>query len=160
MSSIIVAAALNNAIGLEGAMPWHLPADLKYFKTTTMGHPVVMGRKTYESIGRPLPGRRNLVISRQKGLTIEGCEVFHSLAEALAAAGAEAFVIGGGQIYREAWPLVDSLYLTRVHTVVDQYDAAIPEVSSEEWELISATPCPKDDRNAYDLTFEVYRRIE
>ena len=83
MSSIIVAASLNNAIGYQGTMPWHLPADLRYFKQTTTGHPVIMGRKTYESIGRPLPGRRNIVVSRQSDLQIEGCEVFASLEAAM-----------------------------------------------------------------------------
>ena len=159
MSSIIVAASLNNAIGYQGAMPWHLPADLRYFKQTTTGHPVIMGRKTYESIGRPLPGRRNIVVSRQLDLQIEGCEVFTSLEAAMAAAGADAFIIGGAQIYREAWASADRLYITRVHTTVEQYDAVIPEVDSADWHMISSQHCPADEKNAYDLTFEIYERI-
>jgi dihydrofolate reductase len=169
MLYIIVAADENGAIGLGGQMPWHLPADLKYFKATTLGHPVIMGRKTYASIGRPLPGRRNLVVSRQEGLQIEGCEVYPSLEAAAAAvapaaeAPAEAadlapFIIGGAQIYRQAWPLADRIYLTRVHTRVADYDAAIPAIDPAAWTRVSATDYPADEKNAFDLTFEVYER--
>lgn len=159
MLSIIVAADERGAIGLGGQMPWHLPADLRYFKTTTVGHPVIMGRKTYASIGRPLPGRRNLVVSRQADLHLEGCEVYPSLEAALEAVqAADAFVIGGAQIYRQAWPLAQRLYLTRVHTTVAEYDAAIPAVAPEEWTRTAATDYPADEKNAYSLTFEVYER--
>lgn len=156
---IIVAAAENGAIGLRGAMPWHLPADLKYFKSVTVGHNVIMGRKTFESVGRPLPGRRNLVISRQQDLRIEGCEVFPSLEAALEAADDGAFVIGGAQIYRQAWDNASRLYLTRVHVEVADYDAAVPAVDREEWKLVETIPFAADEKNAYDLTFEVYERI-
>lgn len=155
--SIIVAADERGAIGLGGQMPWHLPADLRYFKATTVGHPVVMGRKTFASIGRPLPGRRNLVVSRQADLHIEGCEVYTSLEAAVAAvADEEVFIIGGAQIYRQAWSLARRLYLTRVHTLVADYDASIPEVLPTEWRRVSATDYAADEKNAYSLTFEVY----
>lgn len=156
---IIVAAAENGAIGLREAMPWHLPADLKYFKSVTVGHNVIMGRKTFVSVGRPLPGRRNLVISRQRDLRIEGCEVFPSLEAALEAADDGAFVIGGAQIYRQAWDSASRLYLTRVHVAVADYDAAVPAVDRTEWKLIESIPFAADEKNAYDLTFEVYERI-
>ena len=156
--NIIVAASRNGAIGLDGRMPWHLPADLAYFKRTTMGHDVIMGRRTYESIGRPLPGRRNLVLSRHADLAIPGCEVFPSLEAALEAAADGAFVIGGEAVYREAWPLADRLYLTRVHTHVDRFDASIPPVDPAEWRKVQATCRMADERNEFDLSFEVYLR--
>jgi dihydrofolate reductase len=159
MISIIVAADERGAIGVGGQMPWHLPADLRYFKATTLGHPVIMGRKTYQSIGRPLPGRRNIVVSRQPDLTLEGCEVYHTIQEAVAAvADDDAFIIGGAQIYRQAWSLAQRLYLTRVHTQVADYDATIPAINSEEWQRVEATDYKADEKNAFDLTFEVYHR--
>lgn len=157
--SIIVAAAENGAIGHRGTMPWHLPADLKYFKSVTVGHNVIMGRRTFESIGRPLPGRRNLVISRQPDLTITGCELYSSLETALEAADDEAFVIGGAQIYRQAWDKASRLFLTRVHVDVADYDAAIPAVDPKVWSLVRQIPLAADEKNIYDLTFEVYDRI-
>ncbi len=159
MISIIVAADERGAIGVGGQMPWHLPADLRYFKATTLGHPVIMGRKTYQSIGRPLPGRRNIVVSRQPDLTLEGCEVYHTIQEAVAAVAADdAFIIGGAQIYRQAWSLAQRLYLTRVHTQVADYDAAIPAINIGEWQRVEATDYNADEKNAFDLTFEVYHR--
>ncbi len=115
MISIIVAVASNGVIGDKNTLLWHIREDLQHFKALTTGHPVVMGRKTYESLGRPLPNRRNIVVSRQE-IAIAGCEVVHSLTEALAlfAAEEEVFIIGGAQIYAEALPLADRFYLTRV----------------------------------------------
>lgn len=156
--NLIVAASDNHAIGLGGQMPWHLPADLKYFKQTTLGHDVIMGRKTYESIGRPLPGRRNLVVSGQTGLAIEGCEVFNSLQAAIEAAADEAFVIGGARVYAQAWSLAHRLYLTRVHTVVRDFDAVIPAVLDAQWRLVEHIDYAADAKNAFDLTFAVYER--
>jgi dihydrofolate reductase len=159
MISIIVAADERGAIGVGGQMPWHLPADLRYFKATTLGHPVIMGRKTYQSIGRPLPGRRNIVVSRQPDLTLEGCEVYHTIQEAVVAvADDDAFIIGGAQIYRQAWSLAQRLYLTRVHTQVTDYDAAIPAINIGEWQRVETTDYKADEKNAFDLTFEVYHR--
>ena len=157
--NIIVAASRNDAIGLDGRMPWHLPADLRYFRRVTMGHDVIMGHRTYQSIGRPLPGRRNMVLSRRPGLDIPGCEVFPTLEAALAASAEGAFVIGGETVYRQAWPLAERLYLTRVHTHVDRFDASIPPVLSSEWRKMQATYLTADADNEFDLSFEVYARM-
>ena len=131
--SLIVAAAENNAIGKDNALLWHLSADLKRFKALTTGHPVIMGRKTFESIGKPLPNRRNIVISHSRPV-IEGCEVVASVDDALASveAGEEVFVIGGGSIYRALWHVADRLYLNAVKKTVEG-DTFIPEINPEEW---------------------------
>lgn len=166
--NIIVAAAENNAIGYQGQMPWHLSADLKYFKATTMGHAVIMGRKTYESIGRPLPGRRNIIVTRDANYAIDpallenlkpgtSVEIHTSLDDALAAAPADAFVIGGAQIYNLFWPHAERLYITRVHTIINEYDAAIPAVP-EGYKLLSSEDVPADEKNDYSMTFEVWEK--
>lgn len=166
--NIIVAAAENNAIGYQGQMPWHLSADLKYFKATTMGHAVIMGRKTYESIGRPLPGRRNIIVTRDASYAIDpallenlkpgtSVEIHTSLEAALAAAPADAFVIGGAQIYNLFWPYAERLYITRVHTIINEYDAAIPAVP-EGYKLLSSEDAPADEKNDYSMTFEVWEK--
>ena len=131
---LIVALAANRVIGNNNALPWHLPADLKRFKALTLGHAVVMGRKTYESIGRPLPGRRNLVITRNRAYDAPGCEVMHSLDEAIAACrGADLiYVIGGAELYREALPRAQRLELTEIHAEFAG-DAVFPEFSPGEW---------------------------
>ncbi len=130
--SLIAAMAENRVIGGGGAIPWHLPADLRHFREITMGHPVIMGRRTYASIGGPLPGRRNLVLSRSSGFRAEGVEVFASLEEALAACtGAEeVFVCGGGEVYREALPLSDRIYLTIIHREYDG-DTRFPPIPAD-----------------------------
>lgn len=166
--NIIVAAAENNAIGSQGQTPWHLSADLKYFKATTMGHAVIMGRKTYESIGRPLPGRRNIIVTRDASYAIDpallenlkpgtSVEIHTSLEAALAAAPADAFVIGGAQIYNLFWPHAERLYITRVHTIINEYDAAIPAVP-EGYKLLSSEDAPADEKNDYSMTFEVWEK--
>lgn len=166
--NIIVAASENNVIGNRGTMPWHLRADLQYFKATTMGHAVIMGRKTYESIGRPLPGRRNIVVSKRAlfhispevmsnlklGTTIE---VYHDLDEALEKAPADCFVIGGAQIYNQLWAEADAIYLTRVHTVVEEYDATVPAIPAA-YKCVSRQEVPADENNDYAVTFEVWKR--
>jgi dihydrofolate reductase len=131
---LIAALAANGVIGKNNALPWHLPADLKHFKALTLGHPVVMGRKTYESIGRPLPGRRNLVITRNRGYSAQDCEVVHSLDAAIAACrGAqEIFVIGGAELYRESLPRAHCLELTEIRANVEG-DTTFPEFSRSEW---------------------------
>jgi dihydrofolate reductase len=131
---IIAALAANRVIGRNNALPWHLPPDLKRFKALTMGHPVVMGRKTYESIGRPLPGRRNLVITRNRSFGAPGCEVVHSLDAAIAACrGAqEIFVIGGAQLYRESLPRAQRLEFTEIRAEIEG-DATFPEFCMSEW---------------------------
>ena len=131
---LIVALAANGVIGRNNALPWHLPADLKRFKALTMGHPVVMGRKTHESIGRPLPGRRNLVITRNRDYRASGCEIVHSLDEAIAACGdaREIFIIGGAELYRESLPRAHCLEFTEIRAEFEG-DASFPEFSLAQW---------------------------
>ncbi len=131
---LIAAMAANRVIGRNNALPWHLPADLKRFKTLTMGHPVVMGRKTYESIGRPLPGRHNLVITRNRDYAAPGCDVVHSLDAALAAcrSAQEIFIIGGAELYRETLPRAHRLEFTEIHAEFEG-DAFFPEMSLGQW---------------------------
>lgn len=159
--SIIVAASENNVIGRDNQLPWHLPADLKYFKQTTMGKPVIMGRKTFESVGRPLPGRPNIVVTRQAGYSREGIIVTDSVPAAMAAARTfeteEVFITGGSEIFAQALPLlVQRVYLTRVHAEVEG-DAFFPALLGE-WELVSSDPHPADEKHAYAYTFEVWER--
>ncbi|MEO0997584.1 MAG: type 3 dihydrofolate reductase [Pseudomonadota bacterium] len=132
--SMIAAVADNGVIGANGALPWHLPADLRHFKATTLGKPVVMGRRTFESIGRPLPGRRNLVLSRRREFAADGVERVESIAAALALAGTvdEVVVIGGGRVYAEALPLAQRLYLTQIHAPIDG-DTFFPALTATEW---------------------------
>ena len=159
MISIIVAASTNNAIGIRGELPWRLSSDLQHFNATTMGKPIVMGRKTWDSIGRPLPGRQNIVITRQAGFVAEGCDVVASLAEAAEAAGDEneIMVIGGSEIYSLALPMADRLYLTRVHAAVDG-DAFFPEIDATEWRLIDDEHHEADERNEHPYSFRVFER--
>ena len=134
--ALIVAYARNRVIGRDGAMPWHYRDDLQHFKRVTLGHPILMGRRTYESIGRSLPGRRNLVLTRQAGYTAEGCEVFSSLEDALSAARRTddlPFVIGGAALYRLALPQVTHLYLTEIQEEV-QGDTYFPEIDEQAWQ--------------------------
>ena len=136
MLSLIVAISENHVIGREGQLPWHLSADLKRFKKLTMGHHIVMGRKTYDSIGRQLPGRTSVVLTRQTDWAVEGVLTASDLETALELAGddEEVFVIGGSQIYQLALPLVDRLYVTRVQASVSG-DTYFPEITSEQWQL-------------------------
>jgi len=159
--SIIVAAAANNVIGRHGALPWHLPEDLRRFRALTMGKPLVMGRLTHEAIGRPLPGRRNIVISRQPGYRAEGCEVVASPAAALdAAAGAdEIMVIGGGRVYRQLLPLTDRIYLTRVHARPEG-DAFFPALNDAEWRILAPQEfTARGDERLHGFTVKVLQRI-
>jgi len=157
--SLIVARARNGAIGLANAMPWHLPADLAHFKRTTLGHPVIMGRKTWESIGRALAGRRNIVVSRTPGFRAEGAQVVGSLAEAWRAAeGAEeAFVIGGARLYAEALPEAERVYLTDVVGEVAG-DTFFPGLDPREWRETVLAEQPADERNPYALRFLLLER--
>lgn len=157
--SAIVAAAENNAIGKDNQLLWHLPNDLRFFKRTTTGYPVIMGRKTYESVGKVLPNRRNIIITRQSGYAVAGAEVVHSLGEALesCAGEPEVFVVGGAEIYDQALPLVDRIYLTRVHAALPG-DSFFPELDQREWRLASAETHPADSRHAYSYTFGIYER--
>ncbi len=152
--SIIVAMAKNRVIGRDNQLPWHLPADLRHFKQTTMGHPIIMGRKTYESIGRPLPGRQNIVITRNPDFQAEGCLVVHSLQEALAAVpeAEEVFIIGGASLYREALPLADRIYLTLVDAEVEG-DTFFPELDASEWQEVRRETFAPDEKNPFGYAF-------
>src|SRR5688572_24314058 len=137
--SLIVAMAENRVIGRNNQLPWHLPADLKHFKSLTTGHSVIMGRKTFESMGKPLPNRRNIVITRQANFRADGVDTAHSLEEAisLAKGDAEIFVIGGAEVFRDALNGADRLYLTLIHATIEG-DVFFPEVDWSEWTLIEA----------------------
>lgn len=151
--------ARDRVIGKDNTMPWHLPADLRHFKAITLGKPVVMGRRTFESIGRPLPGRRNLVVSRNPGWQAEGVERVASLQQALArVAGAEeVMIIGGGQLYAEALPLADCLYLTHIDLVVAG-DTRFPAYAQLGWQRVSQECHAADERNPYPYCFETLLR--
>lgn len=160
MISIVVAVAENNVIGKENQLIWHLPADLRHFKQLTMGHPIVMGRKTYESIGKPLPGRTSIIITRQKGYTAQGCIVVNSIAEALEKAKAldeQVYIIGGAEIYRQALPFTDTIYLTKVHHTFEG-DTFFPELAEAEWKEASAYHHDPDEKNTYGYSFIELKR--
>jgi dihydrofolate reductase len=158
--SVVVAADERGGIGHVGGLPWHLPHDLKRFKAITMGKPIVMGRRTWDSIGRPLPGRRSIVVSRQAGLAIEGAEVVGSLEEALGAASdaPEVCVIGGAELYRLALPRADVIHLTRVHATVEA-DTFLPALDPADWEEVSSERHAADERHAYPYSFVTLRRV-
>lgn len=161
MISLIVAVSSNNVIGANGGLPWHLSDDLKRFKAITMGKPIVMGRKTYESIGRPLPGRQNIVITTQDGFAAQGCDVVPSRVAAIAAAGdaAEIMVIGGGQIYALFLPLAQRIYLTRVEVELDG-DVQFPPLDPSLWRETSRQRHPASDGNDYAVQYLTYSRNE
>lgn len=158
MLSIIVAVAENGVIGDNNSLLWHISEDLRNFKRITSGHPVVMGRRTFESLGRPLPNRTNVVITRQD-IAFEGCTVVHSLAEAVAMfpADEEVFIIGGAQIYAEALPLADRFYLTRVGRSYEG-DTSFPEWRESDWRLVSREEFQRGERFDAPFAFELYER--
>ena len=157
--SLIVAISENRVIGREGDLPWHLSADLQRFKRLTMGHHIIMGRTTYDSIGRPLPGRTSVVLSRPASLELPNVYVVPSLEAALQLASGddEAFVIGGAQIYALALPLVQRLYLTRVHAEVPG-DTFFPDIDRATWELVEQSEHAADERNDFASTFSILDR--
>lgn len=159
MVSVIVAVAENGVIGDKNTLLWHISEDLRNFKRVTSGHPVIMGRKTFDSLGRPLPNRTNVVITRQN-LEIEGCKVVHSLEEALSlfSPEEELFVIGGAQIYAEALPLADRFYLTRVHHAYEG-DTSFPKWNESEWNLMESERFERGEKYEYPFTIEIYERI-
>ncbi|SEW26009.1 dihydrofolate reductase [Chitinophaga sp. YR573] len=166
MLSIIVAASENNVIGIHNHLPWHLPVDMRYFKSTTIGKPIVMGRKSFDELGRVLPGRPNIVITRQKDFHSEGLIVVSSLEAGIEKAKTfgteEIFVTGGGEIFKLALDIVDRVYITRVHATVhgDTYFPEFkPEEKPEEWKLIKNERHEKDEKHEYALTFQVWERI-
>ena len=164
-TALMVAMSRNRVIGRNNALPWYLPEDLRYFKQVTYGKPIIMGRKTQESIGRPLPGRQNLVVTRDPEWQREGVTVVHSLGEALARAEAQAFidgadevvVIGGSQIYAEAMPLADRLYMTEVHAEVEG-DTFFPEVDWDQWHETSREDLPASENNPFPYSLVTYDR--
>jgi dihydrofolate reductase len=159
--SQIVAAATNNAIGKNNQMLWSLPNDFRFFKNTTWGMPVIMGRKTFESLGKELKGRTNIVVTSNKSWQAEGAVTAASLDEALAKAGElatnEIFIIGGGQIYKESFSITNRVYMTRVHAEFEA-DAFFPAIDPNEWKLVSKHDCFRDEKHAYDYSFEVWDR--
>ena len=160
--SIIVATSLNHTIGKDNQLLWHLPADLKFFKATTMGCPVVMGRKTFQSIGRTLPGRQNVVITRDKSFNADkqfDLTVVGSIDEALVKLHAEkeVFIIGGGEIYKQSIDSVDTIYITLVHTVIDG-DVYFPEIDKSIFDLVWEEKHVADEKNKFDYTFQKFER--
>jgi Dihydrofolate reductase len=160
--SIIVAASENMVIGKNGQLPWHLPADLAYFKEKTMGHPIIMGRRTFQSIGKPLPGRINIVLSTDRTFFHSELKICHSYFSVLEYCRqmnfSNVFIIGGEHVYRSFLPIADMLYITRVHTLIDDGTAHFPNPDLRQWEKSTSTFRPKDDKNAFDLTYETYIR--
>lgn len=156
--TLIVAYSTNRAIGRDNALPWKLPGDLAHFKRSTLGHPIIMGRKTWDSLGRPLPGRSNIVISRNPDLSAAGAILAPTLEAAVAACGDidEAFVIGGAQIYAQALPLASRVLATEVHADVEG-DAFFPLLPSFQWKETAREPQPAE--NGYDYDFVTYERV-
>lgn len=158
--SIVVAMAANGIIGRDNRLPWHLPADLQHFKQTTMGKPILMGRKTYESIGRPLPGRTNIVITRDSQYRAAGCVVVNSIDAALEAAGEqdEIMIIGGADFYRQVLPQADTIYLTLVHESFEG-DTRFPDLHDADWREVERSDHAADSRNPHDYSFIRLDRI-
>lgn len=156
---IIVAVADNGAIGVRGELPWHLSEDLKYFKRVTLGSPVIMGRTTFDSIGRPLPGRKNIVLTSRPGLPETVCAVKSPQEAFTAAEGSEkCFVIGGATIYGQLLTCVDKLYVTHVHTVVQDADAFFPDIDPAIWKEASRSEMFHDEKSGIDYEFVVYSK--
>jgi dihydrofolate reductase len=158
--SLIVAMASNRVIGINGQMPWHLSADLKKFKQITFGHPILMGRKTYESIGRPLPGRCNIIISRNAGYQVAGCEVFSDISAAIASCNEmeELFVIGGAAFYEAMLPKADFIYLTEIHKEFAG-DTYFPEINCQEWQEIERLDINNDASVDFSYSFLKLQKI-
>ena len=159
--SAIVAKAKNNVIGKDNDIPWYLPADLKYFKKVTINHHIVMGRKVYQSIGKPLPKRTNVIITRNPFFIVSNCFIANSIEEAISMAqengDEEAMIIGGGEIYKQTMELWDRLYLTEVDADVEG-DVYFPELDYSQWNLVSKEDHQKDEKNEYDYSFHIYDR--
>ncbi len=155
--AILVAADVNNVIGYKNQLPWHLSPDLKYFKKLTMGHAIIMGRKTYDSIGKPLPGRNNIVVTRNKYFSAEGVVVVHSVEEALKAAGddEQPFIIGGAEIFKTSMHLAKVIFLTRIYHEF-KGDTWFPEMKDEDWELIEDSGKLTDEKSGLEYSFLKY----
>ena len=165
--SAIVAMDKNKVIGVNNGIPWYLPADFRYFKRKTMEHHIVMGRKCFDSIGKPLPKRTNIILTRNPYFLATGCLVYHSLEEALGFAHdndeQECFIIGGTEIYKLAWQYLDRLYITQVDTEVTytKEDEVVyfPQLEEGQWKEVSSDPRQSDEKNEFDYTYKVYERI-
>ena len=157
--SLIVAMSENRVIGRDDTLPWHLPADLKHFRDTTMGHPSGMGRKNQEGMGRPLPGRQNIVLTRQEDYAADGCTVIHEpdQLEAVVPDGSEVMIIGGESFYGQMLPHSDRLYLTLVHAAVAG-DAWFPQFDWSQWRELERSDCNADDNNPYSYSFLILQR--
>ncbi|HUW26798.1 MAG TPA: dihydrofolate reductase [Gallionella sp.] len=157
--SIIVAMAINRTIGINNTLPWRIPEDLKHFKALTMGHHMIMGRKTFDSIGRPLPGRTTVAVSRNRNLRIEGCIVAHSLQEAIAAGKGdnEIFIVGGMEIYTQAMPLADTLYVTEIQQEIEG-DTHFSELDNDVWQEVSRVPRSQSTPQPLEYHFVIYQR--
>lgn len=160
--SLVVAAATNNAIGMDGKMPWHLPNDMKHFKNVTWGMPIVMGRKTFDSLGKALPGRKNIVITRQHGWKADNTVAVKNIEDALFVAketdAKEVMVIGGGEIYKVLFDKAQRIYLTRVEAEPEG-DTFFPVLVQGQWHLVSQKNHEADEKNAYNYSFQVWERI-
>ncbi|WP_175639572.1 dihydrofolate reductase [Metabacillus schmidteae] len=161
MISLLVAMDKHRLIGRDNQLPWHLPQDLAYFKKVTMNHKIVMGRKTFESIGRPLPGRENIIVTRDKAYTQKGCTILHSIEEIIELSSHskdELFVIGGAEIFKEILPVSDRLYITEIDHEFEG-DTYFPDRKHSEWKKVSDEKGIKDEKNPYDYHFVVYERV-
>jgi dihydrofolate reductase len=163
MLSHIVAASENNIIGREGNLPWRLPNDFKYFKNKTWSMPVIMGRNTFESLKKDLPGRINIVVTKKTDWHPKNVFIVHDISDAIQKAkecdANEIFIIGGGEVFKQTMENVDRIYLTRVHTTVEG-DTSYPKLDSSKWKLVKEEPHPADAKNNYPYTFEVWERID
>jgi dihydrofolate reductase len=165
MISLIAAIGINNELGKGNNLLWPLPTDQKYFREITTGHTIIMGRKTFESVGRPLPNRRNIIITRNTNYKTDGVEVAHSLPEALELAktnlekNEEIFIIGGAEIYKEAMSMANKLYITKIEAQDEDADAFFPKIDENEWQEISHEEHEPDEINLYKYTFIVYKKI-
>ena len=162
MISLIAAIGKNNELGKNGNLLWHLPADLKHFKEITTLHPVIMGRKTFESIGKPLPNRRNIIITRDVKYKVPGSEIAHSLAGALDLfpdQNEEIFIIGGGELYKQTMPIADKLYITRIEAEDKESDVFFPEIIPIVWNEISSEEHKRNEKNLFNYSFLVYEKI-
>ncbi len=157
--AMIVAAAENDVIGINGDLPWQLSADLRRFKRLTMGHHIIMGRKTFDSIGRLLPGRTTVIVTRQSDFECDGALIANSIEEAIALCGEDdlPFVTGGAEIYRLAIPFISEIHLTRVHTEIDG-DTDLPEIAWDDWTLVEEIGFQKDEKNNFDFSFQTFTR--
>ena len=160
--SHLVAASENNVIGKDNDLPWNLPNDFKFFKNKTWGMPVVMGRKTYESMEKELPGRINIVITTSKEWKRESVTVVHTIEEGVQKAEEtdckEIFIIGGGEIFKQSMNIVNRIYLTRVHTTIENGTAFYPEFDKNQWQLVSEDPHPADEKHQFAYTFQLWEK--